>query len=133
MKIQHLALAMILGCSSVALVGCGSGVRISSYPQKQMMVRGNLTPTDIEERIRAGIARNAKAGWYVENSDANKVTAGFTHGRHYLQVTYFVHGKQVFSQITDSQNLNQKGDVIHKNAMAWKLKLDKHVYAQLMR
>lgn len=124
---------MVYGLSILTLVGCSHAVKMSAYPQKQMLVHGNLTASDIEQNIRAAVERNARVGWYVERSDQNKVTAGFTHGRHYLQVTYFINGSQVFSQITDSRNLNQKVDVIHKNAMAWKLRLDKYVYVQLAK
>ncbi|MFC6051426.1 hypothetical protein A6M14_01135 [Acinetobacter sp. Ac_877] len=133
MKLNKAILTMVCGLSILTLVGCSHAVRISAYPQKQMIARGNLTASDIEQNIRAAVERNTRAGWYVEKSDQNKVTAGFTHGRHYLQVTYFINGSQVYSQITDSRNLNQRGDVIHKNAMAWKLRLDKYVYVQLAK
>ncbi len=69
----------------------------------------------------------------VEQADQTKVVAGLTRRSHYLQVTYLISGNQVSSQITGSRNLDQRGNKIHKNAMAWKARLDNSVFTQLSK
>lgn len=123
---------LILCTASVLGTAC-STVKISDYPQRQATIVSQLTAQDIQNNIRQGIAQNARAGWVVETTDSSKVVAGLTRRNHYLQVTYSISGQQVNSQITGSRNLDQRGNKIHKNAMAWKTRLDNAVFAQLSK
>ncbi|MFV5490587.1 hypothetical protein [Acinetobacter sp. ASP199] len=122
----------LLACSAVliSLTAC-STVKITDYPQRQMNVPAQVSATNVQKQIQQAVATQVRAGWMVEQADSSRVVAGINRRSHYLQVTYLINGQQVSSQITGSRNLEQKGNKIHKNAMAWKMRLDNAVFSQL--
>ncbi|ATO18613.1 hypothetical protein BS636_02510 [Acinetobacter sp. LoGeW2-3] len=122
---------LILSAAGVIGLTACSTVKISDYPQRQFSVPAQVSAADVQKQIKQAIAQQARAGWVVEQTDSNRVVAGINRRSHYLQVTYLVSGQQVSSQITGSRNLEQKGNKIHKNAMAWKMRLDNAVFSQL--
>ena len=80
--------------------------------------------------IKQVVLQNSKQGWMVEKSSKDEVVVGLHKRSHYLQVTYaysFADNKLV-SKITDSSNLNQEGNQIHKAALKWKEQLDQQIF-----
>lgn len=98
-------LYILSAVSMLGLTAC-STVKISDYPQRQLMTAKYATAADIVNNIRLGVGQNARTGWVVEQADQTKVVAGLTRRSHYLQVTYLISGNQVSSQITGSRNLD---------------------------
>ncbi|KGT46108.1 MULTISPECIES: hypothetical protein [Acinetobacter] len=122
---------LVLSAAGVMSLTACSTVKISDYPQRQFSVPAQISAAEVQKQIRQAIAQQARAGWAVEQADNSRVVAGITRRSHYLQVTYQMNGQQVSSQITGSRNLEHKGNKIHKNAMAWKMRLDNAVFSQL--
>ena len=86
--------------------------------------------SSIHAAIKQTVLKNTQRGWMVEASNAQEVVVGLHKRSHYLQVTYaysFADNKLV-SKITDSRNLNQEGNQIHKAALKWKEQLDQQIF-----
>lgn len=126
-KNGFLMLAVVAG---MGLTAC-STVKISDYPQRQFTVPAQASTADVQKQIKQAVAQQARAGWVVEQADNSRVVAGINRRSHYLQVSYLINAQQVSSHISGSRHLDQKGNKIHKNAIAWKMRLDNAVFSQL--
>ena len=84
--------------------------------------------SSIQTAIKQTVLKNTQRGWMVEASNAQEVVVGLHKRSHYLQVTYSLAGNKLESKITDSKNLNQEGNQIHKSALRWKDQLDQQVF-----
>ena len=84
--------------------------------------------SSIQTAIKQTVLKNTQRGWMVEVSNAQEVVVGLHKRSHYLQVTYSLAGNKLESKITDSKNLNQEGNQIHKSALRWKDQLDQQVF-----
>ncbi len=121
-------IALSLMISSSFFVGCTS----TKIPeQKGIVAPVNATNSSIEASIRQAVGTMNRRGWVVESSSPEQVVVGLNNRGHYLQVTYSIVSNRVSSKITNSQNLNQGKNSIHKNAIRWKQGLDQRVFAQI--
>ena len=84
--------------------------------------------SSIHAAIKQTVLKNTQRGWMVEASNAQEFEVGLHKRSHYLQVTYSLAGNKLESKITDSKNLNQEGNQIHKSALRWKDQLDQQVF-----
>ena len=125
-KLLHL----FLTSSLLVISGCKSAKIIE---QKGITPPTISTSESIEKAIKDGVLANSKRGWIVEKSNNHMVVTGTHIRNHYLQITYFYDTNNVYSRITDSQNLSQKDGRIHQNAIKWKQELDNKVFNQVSR
>ena len=98
--------------------------------QRVMAPPETAQASSIHAAIKQTVLKNTQRGWMVEASNAQEVVVGLHKRNHYLQVTYaysFADNKLV-SKITDSKNLNQEGNQIHKAALKWKEQLDQQIF-----
>lgn len=98
--------------------------------QRVMTPPEMVRPAAIQATIKQVVLQNSKQGWMVEKSSKDELVVGLHKRSHYLQVTYaysFADNKLV-SKITDSRNLNQEGNQIHKAALKWKEQLDQQIF-----
>ncbi|MFT4021084.1 MAG: hypothetical protein QM666_06180 [Acinetobacter sp.] len=113
---------------TAAMVGCTT----QPIPQSTVISASPaVANSGIANTIKTTIQGVAHQGWIVERADANQVIAGIHLRGHYLQLTYSIQQNQVTSRITASQNLEQHGEKIHRNALKWKANLDQKVFARL--
>ena len=98
--------------------------------QRVMAPPETAQASSIQTAIKQTVLKNTQRGWMVEASNAQEVVVGLHKRSHYLQVTYaysFADNK-LTSKITDSRNLNQEGNQIHKAALKWKEQLDQQIF-----
>ena len=96
--------------------------------QRVMAPPETAQAASINTAIKQTVLKNTQRGWMVEASNAQEVVVGLHKRNHYLQVTYSLAGNKLESKITDSKNLNQEGNQIHKSALRWKDQLDQQVF-----
>ena len=96
--------------------------------QRVMAPPETAQASSIQTAIKQTVLKNTQRGWMVEVSNAQEVVVGLHKRSHYLQVTYSLAGNKLESKITDSKNLNQEGNQIHKSALRWKDQLDQQVF-----
>ena len=96
--------------------------------QRVMTPPESAEPATMQASIKQVVLQNTKQGWMVEKSNTHEVVAGLYKRNHYLQVTYSFAENKVESKITDSKNLNQEGNQIHKAALKWKGQLDQQIF-----
>ena len=96
--------------------------------QRVMAPPETAQASSIQTAIKQTVLKNTQRGWMVEVSNAQEVVVGLHKRSHYLQVTYSLAGNKLESKITDSKNLNQEGNQIHKSALRWKEQLDQQVF-----
>ena len=96
--------------------------------QRVMAPPETAQASSIHAAIKQTVLKNTQRGWMVEASNAQEVVVGLHKRSHYLQVTYSLAGNKLESKITDSKNLNQEGNQIHKSALRWKDQLDQQVF-----
>ena len=96
--------------------------------QRVMAPPETAQASSIHTAIKQTVLKNTQRGWMVEASNAQEVVVGLHKRSHYLQVTYSLAGNKLESKITDSKNLNQEGNQIHKSALRWKDHLDQQVF-----
>ena len=96
--------------------------------QRVMAPPETAQASSIQTAIKQTVLKNTQRGWMVEASNAQEVVVGLHKRSHYLQVTYSLAGNKLESKITDSKNLNQEGNQIHKSALRWKDQLDQQVF-----
>ena len=96
--------------------------------QRVMAPPETAQAASINTAIKQTVLKNTQRGWMVEASNAQEVVVGLHKRSHYLQVTYSLTGNKLESKITDSKNLNQEGNQIHKSALRWKDQLDQQVF-----
>ena len=96
--------------------------------QRVMAPPETAQAASINTAIKQTVLKNTQRGWMVEASNAQEVVVGLHKRSHYLQVTYSLAGNKLESKITDSKNLNQEGNQIHKSALRWKDQLDQQVF-----
>ena len=96
--------------------------------QRVMAPPETAQASSIHTAIKQTVLKNTQRGWMVEVSNAQEVVVGLHKRSHYLQVTYSLAGNKLESKITDSKNLNQEGNQIHKSALRWKDQLDQQVF-----
>ena len=96
--------------------------------QRVMAPPETAQAASINTAIKQTVLKNTQRGWMVEVSNAQEVVVGLHKRSHYLQVTYSLAGNKLESKITDSKNLNQEGNQIHKSALRWKDQLDQQVF-----
>lgn len=118
--------------SSMAVAVMLSGCTAREMPQSpNITVSPQAGNFEISKNIKTTIQNMARSGWIIEKAETNQVVAGLHIHGHYLQITYFIQQHQVSSQITASQNLDQKNNKIHRNALRWKARLDQRVFQKL--
>ena len=96
--------------------------------QRVMAPPETAQASSIQTAIKQTVLKNTQRGWMVEASNAQEVVVGLHKRSHYLQVTYSLAGNKLESKITDSKNLDQEGNQIHKSALRWKDQLDQQVF-----
>ena len=96
--------------------------------QRVMAPPETAQASSIHTAIKQTVLKNTQRGWMVEASNAQEVVVGLHERSHYLQVTYSLASNKLESKITDSKNLNQEGNQIHKSALRWKDQLDQQVF-----
>ena len=96
--------------------------------QRVMAPPETAQASSIQTAIKQTVLKNTQRGWMVEVSNAQEVVVGLQKRSHYLQVTYSLASNKLESKITDSKNLNQEGNQIHKSALRWKDQLDQQVF-----
>ena len=96
--------------------------------QRVMAPPETAQASSIHAAIKQTVLKNTQRGWMVEASNAQEIVVGLHKRNHYLQVTYALAGNKIKKKITDSKNLNQEGNQIHKSALRWKDQLDQQVF-----
>ena len=96
--------------------------------QRVMAPPETAQASSIQTAIKQTVLKNTQRGWMVEVSNAQEVVVGLHKRSHDLQVTYSLAGNKLESKITDSKNLDQEGNQIHKSALRWKDQLDQQVF-----
>ena len=119
---KKIALCVLL---TLTLAGCRS---TTISPPRALIAKHATNAIDLEEAIKRGVVL---AGWKVEQATDRFVVAGFTHGSHYVQVTYTISNNQVISTLSNSKNLRQSDHKIHKHAIGWKKRVDRQVARQI--
>lgn len=112
------------------LAGCTSA-RLENLPP--MAIRAGLSEGQVEAAIeRAILSANRRSSiWAVEARSPGHIIAGLRIRKHYLQLTIQYDDKQFSSRITDSRNLDQDDNSIHRKALAWQRRLEADIYRQL--
>ena len=82
--------------------------------QRVMAPPETAQASSIHAAVKQAVLKNTQRGWMVEASNAQEVVVGLHKRSHYLQVTYSMASNKLESKITDSKNLNQEGNQIHK-------------------